>query len=281
MQVERIDEYNEKYQMDVNVSELITNLIYQFYGFLKYIEKNHSSILEMYIKVLEAKFRDKIDELGTGVNIFLDYEKSLGLEMVQKYPELFESYRRMIEITLGLSDHEIQTEKAEVKISVYDRFKGVKSPLYLALLSLAETIPRDEAINIYKKMTDERSQPSEDRELQMLKVDEMLDLYRKSFPASHIYSLSKMEDGKAVCRIDRCMIYEVLADFDKDLDTDIAYLTACINDFGHARMVNYNFELTREKTIMELDEYCDFCWHDKSIQKEISHPDQEFWEKLT
>ena len=280
MQIERIDEYNENYTMKVNVVELITNLIYQLYGFLRYIESNHSSLIEAYIKALEAKFREKTDKLGTEVNIFIDYEKSLGLEIVQQYPDLFERYRRLIEISLGLSNINIDIEKPEVQISVYDRFRGVKIPLYLALSVLAEVTTKEDVINIYKEMTELQSQPSQDREPQMLVVDEMLDLYRQSFPKTHVYTLYKVEEGKAVCKVDRCMIYEVLADFDKDLNTDIAYLTACINDFGHARMVNHNFELTREKTIMEHDEYCDFCWHDKSIQKELIHPNQEFWGKL-
>ena len=280
MKVERIDRYNEDYSFDVNVKELIMNLFYQLHGLLKYIEINHTSILDKYIQNLETKFEEVIHELGEGVNIFKEYEKSIDLDTIENFPDLSERYRRVIEISLNLPEYKIQPDINEVNITAFDRFRGVKIPLYLTLITLAETIPKEAAINLYKELTDKRSKPSKDREPHMHKIDEMLDLYRESFPNTHVYSLFKLEEGNVVCRIDRCMIYEVLEDFDKDLDTDIAYLTACLNDYGHARMVNHNFVLTREKTIMELDENCDFCWHDKSIQKEITHPNQEFWEEL-
>ncbi len=280
MKAERIDKYKEDYSSIIDVKTLIKYIIYQLDEFIEYIQKNHDNILDSYIEKLEDRYDKVLVDSGEEYNYFAEYEKTIELDAIHKFPKLLEKYRKIIEFSFNLTKYNAQPESDKFEISEFDRFKGSKIPLYLSLQALAETIPRNDAIKIYKEFTDVRTTPPKNMKPSMTSVDDMVELYRNTFPNTHVYSLFKLEEGKAVCRIDRCMIVEALESFDKNLDTEIAYLTACINDYGHARMVNKNFTLTREKTIMEHDEYCDFCWHDKSIQKEITHPDQEFWNKL-
>ena len=41
-----------------------------------------------------------------------------------------------------------------------------------------------------------------------------------------------------------------------------------------------NFVLTRQNTIMEGQDYCDFCYHDTRLVDQVEHPPKEFWEDL-
>ena len=60
----------------------------------------------------------------------------------------------------------------------------------------------------------------------------------------------------------------------------LCYAMLCYSDFQGAKNLNPNFILTRTKTIMMGDEYCDFCYHDTQKVKEITHPSEKEFQEL-
>ena len=56
--------------------------------------------------------------------------------------------------------------------------------------------------------------------------------------------------------MDRCLWKEILESYG---DSELAYLTSCYLDFRVTELLNPNFMLTRPKTVMRGDKYCDFC----------------------
>ena len=87
-----------------------------------------------------------------------------------------------------------------------------------------------------------------------------------------------VEAGRYYLRVDRCLYGEVVQDLE---DLELAEMHECYGDFITPSMRNENFVLTRTRTIMGGHPFCDFCYHDKQIVKEIKHPKEEFWEKFT
>ena len=59
-----------------------------------------------------------------------------------------------------------------------------------------------------------------------------------------------------VSHVDRCLWKEILESYG---DSELAYLTSCYLDFRVTELLNPNFMLTRPKTVMRGDKYCDFC----------------------
>lgn len=41
-----------------------------------------------------------------------------------------------------------------------------------------------------------------------------------------------------------------------------------------------NFILTRKHTMMEGYDYCDFCYHNTRIKKDIIHPSEDYWKEF-
>ncbi|MHA2162349.1 MAG: L-2-amino-thiazoline-4-carboxylic acid hydrolase [Candidatus Thorarchaeota archaeon] len=80
-----------------------------------------------------------------------------------------------------------------------------------------------------------------------------------------------------VSRVNRCMWHELQKEYG---DPEIAYVNSCHFDFYAATLWNENFVLTRTKTLMQGDDCCDFCWHDKRYDKEMKHPPAKFWDSL-
>ena len=116
------------------------------------------------------------------------------------------------------------------------------------------------------------------------KIDESItcleDFFRLAFskgtPAlSRITFLT--EKGIAGVKITRCLWVDILKEFD---DPKISYAVACHHDLHAARYINKNFRLTRKKTLMQGNGFCDFCWHDISIDKEMKHLSDDFWQEL-
>ncbi len=54
----------------------------------------------------------------------------------------------------------------------------------------------------------------------------------------------------------------------------------CYSDFQGAQNLNPNFVLTRTKTLMMGDDYCDFYYHDTRKDKDLSHPRESEFEEL-
>jgi hypothetical protein len=89
-------------------------------------------------------------------------------------------------------------------------------------------------------------------------------------------TLEIIDEQTMVYKIKKCRWAEDL----KDFDSKIGYSIMCHQDFERARNFNPNFLLTRNYTIMEGNEYCDFCYHDTRNKKNIVHPSNDFWEKF-
>ena len=56
----------------------------------------------------------------------------------------------------------------------------------------------------------------------------------------------------------------------KGLDSELSYFMTCYTDFENTKNLNPDFILTRSKTLMMGDDYCDFCYHDKRKVKEVT-----------
>ncbi|MFX1302296.1 MAG: L-2-amino-thiazoline-4-carboxylic acid hydrolase [Promethearchaeota archaeon] len=54
----------------------------------------------------------------------------------------------------------------------------------------------------------------------------------------------------------------------------------CYSDFQGAQNLNPNFVLTRTKTLMMGDDYCDFYYRDTRKDKDLSHPRESEFEEL-
>ena len=280
MEIDRINQFEEDITSSVNIKELMMHIFYQLDRFLVFLSKNKEEIIKSYVEQIEKDFDEIINNQEKEINFFKDYEKEIKFHLLHNYPNLLSKMRTMVEISFNLAQYEFDTDKGEVQLKAFDRFRGGKIPQYTYLLSLTRILPKEESIELYKESQEMEVKFHQDNPPTMESVDQMLSLYKKFFPKTHIFSLFKIQDGKVGCKLTRCMIYEVFKDYDSSYDQDIAFLTSCYNDYTHARSVNKHFVLTREMTIIEGDSICDFCWHDTQLVDVVEHPTKKIWDSI-
>ena len=125
-----------------------------------------------------------------------------------------------------------------------------------------------------------RSEISEARPPPLTMLEEMLTLYERENENTHNFIPFMIQDGKMGLKITRCMRKEALSSFNKEYDKGFAHIVECYPDFHRTTRMNDKFELTRNKSLMMGNSYCDFCWHDKRFIEKIEHPDKSFWEEI-
>ncbi|MFX0172578.1 MAG: hypothetical protein ACFE9L_11720 [Candidatus Hodarchaeota archaeon] len=60
-------------------------------------------------------------------------------------------------------------------------------------------------------------------------------------------------------------------------DPEFNYTVVHHYDFEARKNRSPNFVLTRKRTLIQGADYCDFCYYDTQIVKEIEHPTDNFW----
>lgn len=241
--------------------------------FLSFLKTKKPSIVETVVTSLSTRFSamkmyDSIEDIE------FTYER----EHLKNFPELENTLKK---VALGLLDYEVYEE--ELKKDIATLPKRVINTSYLlssyALLeSLVESIPREEAIEMFKDYVDLRTDvfaallvpPTEN-------LDALYERHHSVKSSDRTLYSALLDDGRLVGRTDRCMLKEILESYG---DPELAYTTICHHHFHVAEVGNSNFMLTMTKTLVQGDNYCDFCWHDKRFDDVLKHPPAETWDSL-
>ena len=139
-------------------------------------------------------------------------------------------------------------------------------------------MPYKEAIKYIKKFADEVAHSKKDPSNYVSNLEELFKRYEgilKRWQAQSIVA-GISDDGKLLYKVNKCRWAEVL----EDSDHELSYAMMCYQDFENTKNQNPNFILTRTKTIMQGNEYCDFCYHDTRKDKEIIHPSEKDFQDL-
>lgn len=88
--------------------------------------------------------------------------------------------------------------------------------------------------------------------------------------------IGPLDEERLLYKVKKCEWAEMLKDFDVELYDAMM----CYSDFQGAKNLNPNFILTRTKTILIGDDYCDFCYHDTRKDQDLTHPSEKDFEDL-
>ncbi len=284
--LERSDDYDENFEIDFNLRNLVNTILMHLNSFLEYLADNHPDQFLPYIRALGKKLSDiiKKEEVSAVVfSLLRNYrlkQKGKDLVILDFFRLLQSKLIEVIKISLNLNKYYFSKRGTKLKIKLFDRTKGRIIPNYLIVVVLKDFMQREEAIEFYKEYIDYVYESKEVAPPTMEYVEEMVELFEKEYKHTHNFVAFKQVEGQIGVKVKKCMIREVLRDFDENYDKELAYYAVCYQDFHTTKRMNKNFSLTREKTVMIGNSYCDFCWVDKRYEKEIKHPEKEFWVDL-
>jgi len=209
-----------------------------------------------------------------------DNNVSLNLEL-NRFQDLLLLVAKSINMILYLVQFTKYQEKSidmEMDIEVTDLIHTFNHFEYSFIESLMKTLTFEEAINYYQNFVNELTKSRRDPGKYLKDLPELSNNFRDFSKRWHDLEaiLEIKNDEKMVYKITKCRWAEDL----KFIDSKIGYTIMCHQDFERTKNFNPDFVLTRKHTLMEGDEYCDFCYHDTRKEKELVHPSNDFWNKF-
>jgi len=258
--------YNEDAIMEVNINNHISDELNRLEFFLQTIKSTHPSSFNLITTELSKKF--EISEYTPKI------EKK-NYQFLQNHPTLLNKACGAL-LSPILSETTITDETQTVKINVKSYLRSRLFFYYQMALSLTSIMSREKSIRYYQDCFDQKTKKMRDPSKYVENLDDDDDEFYKLYQG-HNFVEFKIKEGKVGLKIVKCKWYEVMKELN---DPEFSYACICHYDFEATKNMNPNFVLTRQNTIMEGQDYCDFCYHDTRLVDQVEHPPKEFWEDL-
>lgn len=246
---------------------------------LEFVKKNNPESFEKYVNNLIEKYKAQVK-----VDI-VDKRKIILKEVIEDYSFL-EKYSEIAKLSLNYYLHlhqisdRVDWKTAKIKIPNKNHLHSFLHPRYFNLLTLVETIGREEAIKLYKQyITHYYIEGRKDRENNYPDIKSLFEnqIAPKSESSEWVKVVALINEGKYAFKNENCTWVDALQDLP---DTELKYFICCYGDFEAAKFSNENFILTMEHTIAEGDPYCSRVYHDTRVDYDLRHPKKEFWDKF-
>ena len=268
-------EYNENELLKIILPDFVSHEVKIVERFLQIVAKHDEDLIEK----LLIKYKENLSLMGLNnkPNILLkrynlNYAEYKLMSKYSKYIPLIENATLKF---LAFSKYHSQFEKEnEIQILLKDSIRGEFYPLYYLAYALMEITSQEEALQISREFNDLSYEIIKEK---LEKAESLEDwakyLYYKGCLKTHNF-ISLVKDGRYFLKVTKCYWGVIYAELP---DLKLASMLECYGDFAGVKYHNPNFVLTRKQTLVEGYPYCDFCYHDKRLVKEIKHPDKKFW----
>jgi len=286
MEFIELGSYDEKaleYFKEIEPLNFAKNIhLFQLNYLLGFIKKRKPEIFDTFIEILEKNYANLKKEEYIGKRKFDISKTIVDLTNLKQYKYLTKNslnyFLSLLKIPL---DSNWEEDKLEIKNIHY--FRSFAYPSYQNLVTLSDTIGKEEAIKLYKIFVTEfmtfKSKKTKGKyeTLEEQREDEIRDFKENPYPG-WVRIESTVENGKLHHRRDSCLLAEAIKDLP---DKDFRYLVACYKDFQGTK-INWNkdFVLTMGPTIVQGNAYCSCTIHDTKINWDLSHPPDEFWDSI-
>lgn len=284
---ERYREYDENYEVEFHLRNFVNRILLELNSFLEYLVNFHPDYFLPYVRVLGKEFSRIIAEkqdLPEAVQSLLKnfrLQRRDGKELIVDFFRILRNKLIQVsKISLNLQKYYVSRRTKKMQITILDRVSGRIIPKYIMAVVLKEIMPREEALQFYKGYLEYLYIDGEKREPIMEMIEQMLELYESEYKETFNFTALKIDQGKVGIKIEKCMTHQALKHLFNGFDKEFGYLVACYPDFLTINRMNESFVLTREKSLIMGNYYCDFCWHDKRLVEKVEHPEKEFWEQI-
>jgi len=273
----KTDKIEENILSKINVHEYISKRVLHTDRFIKITKTNHPDNFEDFIKIYTQELKTSylpanLPQLSK--NIAVTFGEGSYLK---QNSDLMVEFKNSILSNLQYKKYEDENKNPKkLEISFYDEYRGAFIPEYLLAVALCKVVPRPLALNTIREYTrgyyDAPNFKSEKQETLEVHGKYLV----KNSDKTH-KSLLQLDGGRLYFKVQRCLYADVVEDLP---DKELVYNLECYGDYFNHQGHNEFFVLTRSKTCMKGDDYCDFCYHDKRFDEEINHPPEQFWEEL-
>ena len=264
-----ISTYNEKAKLNFKIRDVITPCLNGLELFLKDVKNKIPDSFPIIIDDLK-NFYEKIENCNVSFNS--EYEN------LNQYPEILNGSLSHVLSLVNYTKYNPDSIDDEIEIFALDLVRVFTQFEYFFMRSLLKIMPREKAIGYVKELADEISHSRNDLSNYVESFEALLNRFQGNLErwqmqecVAEIY-----DDKRMLYKVKKCEWGETLRQFDLDL----CYAMNCYQDFENTKNLNPNFLLTRTKTILMGDDYCDFCYHDTRKDKDLNHPSEKEFQEL-
>jgi hypothetical protein len=251
---------------------------------LKFFKEMNPSELNVFISKLKANFQEAVGHYKFNTNSF-DWEQIReNLSLIQNFPELEKVVFLFICKTLQLPKDYLPN-MGEIELLFYDRMKVGEHVSYYCVKTFVDIYGREEGTEIYKqivpKLLREMKEKSKQEQPENPKEVTIHDMHKRNLEGwcnSGLadFSYHIFDDYKVLYRFDKCLIPEVLKEFN---DPDLAYLASCYIGDNPEWKKGRIIHMRRTQTLQHAD-FCDELYWNNSIHPNVEQPPLEFTENI-
>ena len=261
--------YNDNAKLPYKIRDIITPCLNGLNLFLKKINEDIPDSFSTIVDNLRV-FYEKIE------NYYVLFNSDF--ELLNQYPTIMNGSKNHVLSLLNYNKYDSASIDDEIDVYALDLVRVFTHFEYFFTISLSKIMSHEEAIKYVKNLTDEVSLSRNNPENYVDSFIESMDRFKNNLGRWQMQdSVSgPLDEERLLYKVKRCEWAEAL----KDFDSELCYAMLCYSDFQGAKNLNPNFILTRKKTIMMGDNYCDFCYHDTRKVEEIIHPSEKEFQEL-
>ncbi len=261
--------YDKNTKLNYKIHDLITQSLNGFDRFLKDLK---AKIPDSFLTIVEnlKEFYKKIENY--------DVSFKSDFDILNQYPALVIGSKNHVLSLVNYKKYNPVSINDEIEIFTLDLVRTFTQFEYALMESLLKIMTREEAIEYIKKLSDEVSLSRRNPDNFVDSFEESIERFKKNLGRWRMQECvtGPLDEEKLLYKVKKCEWAEAL----KVFDSELCYAMLCYSDFQGAQNLNPNFILTRTKTLMMGDEYCDFCYHDTRKNNDLSHPSESEFEDL-
>lgn len=261
--------YDEEAKLNYKIQDVITTCL---------------NGLELFLNDVKSKIPDFFLTIIENLNVFYEKKENYDLpfksdfEILNQYPALLNGSKNHVLSLVNYSKYNPRSFNDEIEIYSSDLVRTFTQFEYFIMRALLKVMPREQAIEYIKKLSDEVSLSRRNPDNYVNSFEESIDRFKKNLGRWRMQTCvsGPLDEERLLYKVKKCEWAEAL----KAFDSELCYAMICYSDFQGAQNLNPNFILTRKKTLMMGDDYCDFCYHDTRKDKDLSHPSESEFEAL-
>lgn len=197
---------------------------------------------------------------------------------VSTFPELVHIHRQAALELMSYDEYSFKTTDDVILIKYSHLWRPIWHTYYYIAESLVDLIGRSEALSLVRGISEMRI-----NHWLGMRVPHPVDLQTMYQERTKLHrgftggTFAMLKDGRFCEKTTKCFVHDMVASF---ADPEIANAAICHGDYRLISQMNANFVLTRKRTLIAGEDFCDYCIHDKRIHSEFLHPSEGLWAQL-
>ncbi|NHJ03464.1 MAG: hypothetical protein EAX90_01460 [Candidatus Heimdallarchaeota archaeon] len=284
MKIQSYNFFNPEAKSKIDLTDFLMKRFEQTDSVIKYFNILRSNMLGDYLLAFQTRLADVIKESQFNIDKLNLTVMEQNLTLLQEYRELEEVIIHFVVRILDLP-HDLDALNDEIEVLYFNTRKASLHLSYFIVKAFEDILGKEEGSAVYKQIiglqikeaheSDTSEKPLDPTKVTRHNSREFILKHYNDFGVAN-FTLVIFDDYKEFYKFDRCVVHEVLKDFN---DPDLTYLCSCYPRDHPNNNDGCIVHLRRTQTLHHGD-FCDELYWNNFIHPNAKQPSLEFAERL-